>query len=164
VESIGFVAPWNPSQVILGVDSATAEAIRAGTYTAWDSLNVLYQLQSYSLYGAADFAWVLMTFAGLKNPTMLAVAYRTLPGSRYAQPNHLVGDWPNVYPLVEGTVVTYLVRNAWGDCLAGCIYSEYWYFVSDGDEVSYIGYWDTEETPPIWWAAASQNIGRYYQF
>ena len=61
-----------------------------------------------------------------------------------------------------GDDLSYVFREAWGDCPAGCINSEYWYFQKQGGEFDLLGQFNPREgDPPLWWDDADQNLGFY---
>ena len=62
-------------------------------------------------------------------------AYFTIDGVDYARPEWMVGGSPDVDAAkVQGTW-HFVFRNAWGDCPAGCIYSELSFFIIANGEV-----------------------------
>jgi hypothetical protein len=49
--------------------------------------------------------------------------------------------------------IYYLFRDAWGDCLSGCIFEQFWFYKVEEYVPSFIGHWDPQEDPeePEWW-------------
>jgi len=89
IDSVPQVAiEFNRAMSLMGVevDSATLSAIKDGSYTAWDSLNELYMLDSIFTYHDTHPESFGMYFAGCQNPVPLALAYRDLNGFVDAQP------------------------------------------------------------------------------
>jgi hypothetical protein len=85
-----------------------------------------------------------------------------LDGVRYAEPNGFVGDWSNVYPWRLDEGMSYLWRDAWGDCPAGCINSRFWYFRVTDAGIEYVGTFDKWVDPePPWWGEAKSAYFRY---
>jgi hypothetical protein len=166
IDSIRFFPPWVPGCIIIGFDDSTAQKIISGEYDAWDTLNEAYQVVEMDSDLTFVFPSVVMYFEDILNPRRLAELYEQLPGVRYSEPNFHDGDGPNVYPKIEGDGITYLFRDAWGSCTAGCMYSEYWYFGSSNGLPVFIGYWDPQENPtePDWWSEAKQNRELYSSF
>jgi hypothetical protein len=78
------------------------------------------------------------------------------------EPNGYGGDWSNVYPCVDPDQRTYLFKEGSGDCPAGCITNEFWYFrITDG--IEYVGTFKLREDPePAWWPEAKRALDRYY--
>ena len=58
--------------------------------------------------------------------------------------------------------ITYLFREAWGDCPAGCTANRYWYFECTPESCTYIGVWDAaaREPRPDWWEQA--RVAMFY--
>lgn len=161
INRIRFKPPWVESCIIIGFDEATDQLVKSGEYHAWDELNSEYQVTEIDtrITGAA-----VLYFKGVLHPRRLSEFYRGLPGVRYVEPNGLIGDSPNVYPRQTLQGISYLFRNAWGDCPAGCTADEYWYFrVSGPSGVDFVGYWPAHlnDKPPSWWIEAEKNIELY---
>lgn len=161
VDSVTFIAPWWLSRVIMAPDSATYEAIKAGTYTGWDSLNALYQPVNISWSGA--FRYVYLDFWQTMNPSVLAEMYAALPGIEIAYRDIWGGDWPTIYRLADGGVRAYIFRQAWGDCPAGCISSKLWYFLVTPSGLQYNGYAEPPGVIPGWWPIAVAAMDAYWQ-
>lgn len=150
--AVAFVVPWNFGDLLLRPDSSTLASILAGNYTGWDSLNAEFQLQSYStLYG---LLW--MRFGSTANVTVMCELYQQLPGMLYAYPDHWVGDWPSIWPQMAGDTIKYVFRYGWGDCLAGCAYSQYWFFKAVPGAAWPVGFRDEAggDPAPAWWPEA----------
>lgn len=163
VNRIKFSPPWVAGCLIIGFDDSTVQQIRNGQYHAWDSLNQQYQVTKID---TIVFDWLgiaLLSFEGRLHPYRLAEVYAVLPGVWAASPNGIRGDYPNIYARQTGSGLTYLFRDAWGDCPSGCIYSEYWHFIFEGDQPVFIGHWAPDEDPnePDWWEEARLNREHY---
>lgn len=165
VNRITFWPPWMVSYLLLAFHDSTARQIEAGEYEAWDELNEKYHVSEIKTEGIKH-GFVSLVFEGTLNPFRLAEQYAVLPGARYAEPNYLDGDGPNVYARQTEGEITYLFRYAHGDCTAGCIYNEYWYFVFEGDRPVFVGHWIPYEDPrePRWWTEAVLNQQLYRGF
>ena len=163
LEWISFRRPWELSCVVVGFDSVTAQMILDGEYHACDALNEELGLDTMDTRSLPHAPYVLLSFQGLLNPCALATAYAGLPGVTYTGPCGLRGDGPSIYPRITDSGVTYLIRKAWGDCLSGCVYSEYWYFAVNASYVVLVGTWNPVEDPnwPDWWTEAAKN---WYQY
>ena len=59
--------------------------------------------------------------------------------------------------------MSYVFRNGWGDCPAGCIYNEHWYFTVAGDQPFFVGYYPEYQGGPAppWWEEARLNRQHY---
>jgi hypothetical protein len=164
ITGLVFTAPWLVSCLIVGFDSSSAAQVARGEYHAWDDLNRRYHVSRIDTH-AIKFRAVTLYFELVLHPRRLAERYRILPGVSYAEPNGLIGDFPNVYPRKANGHMTYLFRYAQGDCPSGCIYSEYWYFVFSGNLPVFVGHWiPYEESQPDWWDEAGLNRALYYRF
>lgn len=133
--SISFHPPWAPSQVIVGFTADAVRRIREETFFEFYALGDSFELAEIdtSRFSRPSPPWAVLSFAGRRHPERMSEAYAALEGIMWAEPNHYVGDWPNVYPWKLGDTRTYLFRKAAGDCPAGCIQSEFFYFrVTDG--------------------------------
>ena len=160
---ITFVPPWRVGRLIIGLDDTTAQKVANAEYQAWDELNKKYQVTKINT-GLLEFIGsTVLYFKGRLHPCRLAELYADLPGVRHAEPNGRIGDSPNIYPRQTGDGITYLFRDAWGDCPSGCIYSEYWYFVFEEKQPILIGHWAPHEDPqePDWWNEAKENIEQF---
>jgi hypothetical protein len=159
-----FTPPWLVSCLIVGFDSNSAEQVARGEYRAWDNLNRRFHVSRIDTH-AIKFRAVTLYFEMVLHPRRLAEEYRSLPGVSYAEPNGLIGDFPNVYPRKTLGQLTYLFRHAQGDCPSGCIYSEYWYFVFSGSRPVFVGHWiPSKEPQPGWWDEAELNRALYFKF
>jgi hypothetical protein len=147
----------------LGVDAATFEQMKAGTYRAWDCLNNLYGLvkADYRAYGSAD-RYVFLTFKGIYHTDLLALEYSRLPGVKSAGSNRWVGGAPDICGTIEGAEYHYVFDLASGDCPSGCINHKYFYFVSSPLEAPrYAGEWQPQMgSAPDW----MKRYGRCYRY
>lgn len=163
IKRVRFRPPWVPGCVMVGVDESTANKIGNGEYHAWDELNQKYQVIEMDTSGIR-YKWIVLYFKDKLHPRRLSELYGALPGVRYAEPNFVIGDSPNIYPYEIGIGITYLFRDAWGDLPAGATNNEYWYFaVTRSNQVTYIGHWAAYRDPkePAWWNEARKNIELY---
>lgn len=166
INSIRFWPPWVPGNVIIGFNDSTAQKIRRGEYNAWDKLNEQYQVIEIDTTSLDVISCVVLSFEDNLNSRRLAELYEGLPGVIYTEPNYYIGDRSNVYPKIVWDGISYLFRDAWGDCPAGCISNEYWYFGSKRGIPLYIGHWipDDDSSEPYWWSEAKQNREQYGDF
>lgn len=150
------------------VDSQTFTAITQGEFTAWDSLNALYHLQSFTPYHHPGMSYYLfLQFEGRRHPKRLAEAYRLLPG--------FLGTWmaggaigfgciPSFFPRMSGNTITYLATNyPWG---GDCGYYQFWYYASSGGGVGFFGFWERNDhgEPPHWWSEAEKNMDEMFEW
>ena len=160
---ITFMPPWIASCLMVGFDDTTAQKVANGEYRAWDELNKKYGVTKINTSAVTRSGYAELYFKGRWHPRRLGEQYAVLSGVTYAGPNHIYGDWPNVYARQTAEGLTYLFRAAWGDCLSGCIFSEYWYFIFEVDQPVFVGHWVPHEDPnePDWWEEARLNKEHY---
>jgi hypothetical protein len=166
-QPIRFVAPWVPSCIIIGFEPGTSQLVAKGQYHDWDDLNELYRA-SYIDMRMIKYNYAILSFKGQFHSRRLSELYAKLPGLRYAHPNYRMDAFSTIYPSNRaGSGLTYLFRHGWGDCPSGCIYGEYWYFISnESGETIFAGYWSPQKDPkvPDWWSDAKWNIEQYRTF
>jgi len=73
------------------------------------------------------------------------------------------GDDRCTCPEADEFAMTYLFRDAWGDCPSGCTSDRYWYFECSGGGCEFIGTWepDVEPAVPLWWARARAAVNTF---
>jgi hypothetical protein len=164
INHISFTPPWIAGCLIIRFDDTTAQKIANDEYHAWDELNEKYQVTDTT--DISPLGTIALYFEGRLHPWRLAELYVNLPGVVYTELNYRIGDFPNIYPRQTITGITYLFRNAWGDCPDGCIENEYWYFIFEGCHPIFIGHWAAYENPeePNWWNEAKQNRELFYEW
>ncbi len=159
IRGIHYTEPWSHS-VLLGLTDTAYALYEKGSYHEWDSLN--RQFGGSVRRVGSEGKLLAVAFNKDLHPRLVEEAYFKLPGVHWVGPNSLYGDNPQVYPRQNGDEMTYLFRDAWGDCPAGCIYSHYWYFVCDSRHVPMLvgDYeWTAGDSErPAWWAEAGQNL------
>jgi hypothetical protein len=159
LSTTGFILPKHPSYLSIGVEDWVISSYQKGEYTAWDSLNALYRVDTIEVHDqswpASDF--VALRFEGMLNPDSLAAVYDGLPGFRYVSASGNFGDYPCLYPWKDENGLSFLLRYAWGDCPSGCAYQEFWYFRVMSDHIELLGHYDPRnEQAPDWWDEARQ--------
>lgn len=159
---IEFSPPWVSGVLLMGLTDTGVSEIRNGTFEALYDLNIAYHLASMDT-SRFDHTVpsIVLTFRGRLHPERLAEEYAALDHIRYAEPNGIFGDRSNVYPWQSTGVRTYLFREAWGDCMAGCIHNRFWYFRVIVGDVEYVGSWDGQDPEPAWWKEAKAAYFTY---
>jgi hypothetical protein len=164
MKAVTFRLPWEPRQLLLTFDAATADAVAKGTYHGWDTLNRALGVESTEIVTAFPDFVVRLRFSPEVNVCALVPVYFNLPGLA-APPrlNRRDGDGPNIYAGLTDDGLTYLVEEAWGDCPSGCLHSDDWFFESVNGKIVFHGRYDpdTEVIPPVWWSTALDNIAFY---
>lgn len=164
INKIHFNLPWRESCILVAFDDTTGQKIDQGEYTAWDDLNTKYSIEEIEKLHHSTYTYVL-NFKGRLHSQRLVEIYRDLPGITNIGKNRYGGDFSNIYPKLTEHGITYLFRHAWGDCLNGCLASEFWYFIIDERKPILIGYWYVHDDngPPEWWNEAKYNWWDWFE-
>jgi hypothetical protein len=168
VDTLFFRPQWLPSRISVRFDEVTAQKVIDGDYQGWDTLNRRLRVTDIELdHPYAGGVTAVLLFQELLNTQRLQKMYERLPGVVHT--GFFIGNWnpyPNVFPRITETGMSYLFLDAWGDCVAGCIHLEYWYFVSDGDAPVFVGTWNRYggSPEPDWWPEAKLNEGQYWGY
>ena len=154
-----FTPWWLPSELIVYVTTELRDKVLAHAPNPLDSLNAGYHAVSMDPFKPIITAYGWRThiyFAGRQHPKRLAEIYRALPGVNLAGVDGWIGDYSNVYPWRIPGGMSYLFRNAFGDCLAGCMESHFYYFRRMGGTTEFVGWFRVYQDPyPAWWPEAS---------
>lgn len=152
------------SFLVLLFDRVVTDSIRSGEYHSWDSLNNLYNLDTFEIRRG----YVYMQFEGFQNPVALVNLYKDLPGLWYVGESGRIGDWPVLLLAKEGETVKYFFREAWGDCPAGCIYSRFSYFTVTDSLATFHGSYqprnNDDSLSPVWADTALQALEDYRHY
>jgi hypothetical protein len=161
---------FGPQPRYTGIDVSLTDSAYAayllGDYHSWDSLNQYFGLVQTQILDLRPYGiWFFLSFRNRVNGDSLAGYYAHLPGVRRAEADGFGGDFSNVYPWRVGDQRTYLWRYGYGDCPAGCIDGQFWYFRVNDSTVEYLGTFvrtrvDTPGTPP-WWEEAKVAYCRF---
>jgi hypothetical protein len=168
LNEIRFTHRFGNQQISVAVNTSYADLIYAGEYTELDSLNELFRTEVTDIWSheSAGVVYIELGYPGFLNVDTLFTRYRLRPGVEYCSGSLDIPDHPNLYPwrLDDGTT-TFLLRDAWGDCYNGCIFSHFWYFRVHEESVELVGEWDTSVSPvePEWWDEAKAAY-YYYGF
>lgn len=137
--------PYAPGRLVVGLTPtlrATVEFIlgdQEGSVVletgseAFDTLNRQLGLRGVELHSRPRHA--ILCFDDHLNAPIAAGAYSALEEVRYADPDYIVGDGPDVDALRDGNTWYVVFRDAWGDCPAGCIHEKLFFFTVTDDEV-----------------------------
>jgi len=158
---IEFRFPAVPGELLFGLKEETIAKIRNGSFTEFNTLNAEYDAVIDTSKTSLQSGFLKLRFSDDLNPYRLDDLYSNLDGVIYAEPNGLLGDWSCVYPWLESDRMTYLFRQAWGDCPAGCAYSDFWYFRDTESGLVYVGEWLLGDPEPSWWNEAREGYERY---
>jgi hypothetical protein len=168
LDSISYRHKFHTSHIDLWMLDDAVERIRDGTYSDWDSLNVLYRVTSIdtSLLSLGQYHVVALAFEGRLNATLLKEYYEDLAGvydvTRWS---YLFPDGPNIYPWITDTGFTFLLRSTNAFCPSGCGLGHVWYFkeldqrpVLIGDHVQ-----DGQTDWPDWWTEANDAYCTWFE-
>lgn len=159
LDSMGFVLFCRDDYLMLMMSSDAVQGALEGNYYQWDDLNSLYRATSIDISsrGVHNLKFVYLRFKGRLNPIVLGSLYVELDGVVDTE----IGssgfpDRGNIYPWITDDGITFLLRKAWGDCTAGCMYSHFWYFKVKDSGAEYVGDYLADYTtePPDWWEEA----------
>lgn len=157
---VKFVTPWHASVVYCTVTDGVYLRIMSGVYHGWDSLNAIYHLDTvtggYHWSGGVEIA---LRFEGVQHSVRLAEIYRTLPDFQRAYAYTGPGDRASLIPWWVNGTLTYIFREAWGDCEAGCISANLEVFsVRDYVPVRELSVPHGTEIPPEWEAVLREAL------
>ena len=163
LHEVTFWAPWVPGELLLQLDPESLELARQGLYTHWNDLNNALRIEDIEVSPVINS--VRLIFLVQLHPCEAANWYLSLPGVIFAGPNGRGGDAPNIFPRFLEPGFSYVFREAWEDCPAGCINSDYWYFQKLNGEYNLLGRFNprVDDPPPSWWENADQNLWFYNQ-
>ena len=123
--------PWLFETVSSLLEGQTEPVVLRTGHAAFDALNESLGL-SVVVESLPRFRTVTFYFNEYLNVPAAAAAYAALEDIEYADPNAYVGDGPDI-DMVKAAGRWYVVaRRAWGDCPAGCINEELYFFIVDG--------------------------------
>jgi len=168
LNAMGFSLAYCDNYIDLLLTADAVDSVREGRYHEWDSLNKLFRTTSIDTLfddGFFHYNWATLRFDVRLNPIVLGSLYAKLDGVEstgiwgWTMPDH-----GNFYPRITDDGVTFLLREAWGDCYVGCIYSHYWYFKVKDSGAEYVGDYlaDHSSDPPDWWEEASVVIHAWW--
>ncbi len=124
---IRFVCDFEPSCIVVQIDSGVLFDTSSGGGRIIDSLNHVYRLDTlFRVYGN----FYQLKFLGRLNSTRLVDIYARIPGEYCVSTSGFVGDLPKLVIWPDGETFKYFFRDAWGDCLSGCMYSKVFYFTA----------------------------------
>ena len=138
VEKISARAAHQPGVLLLGVkpglfravadlleDKNGPVALRTGN-AAFDALNAKLGLQAVRPYHHTGV--LVMHVSERANVGAAQRAYRKIAGVEYTEPDAYLGDGSDIEAAKTGGVWHIVIRKAWGDCPAGCIYKKLFFF------------------------------------
>ncbi|MCA9247988.1 MAG: hypothetical protein KDA42_12755 [Planctomycetales bacterium] len=114
--------------LLVRLNAEALEQLNAGDFHGLDELNDRFGLKELRQYGGTLY----LEFDRMYNPYPLAKIYAAAEGVQFAQ--------PEFGPLGSGDSISvngnrYSFVHGYGDCLAGCLFSEGWSFDVENDTV-----------------------------
>ena len=148
VEKISVRAARQPGVLLLGVKPDLFKmvdgllegkngpvALRTGN-AAFDALNAKLRLKAVRPYRHTGV--LVMHLSERANIGAAQRAYRKIAGVEYAEADAYLGDGSDIEAAKSGGIWHIVVRKAWGDCPAGCIYKKLFFFVVKEGQVERI--------------------------
>lgn len=152
LEKIEAMPDWIPGELLIGLTEEAAARFEAGEFTELDELNDALQLVAADRFGSSTAYH--FRYQSPYNPELLVPDYEGIEGVRYAEPNGVMGDGPDIRWEEPGL---YTFRYAWGDCPAGCLQEHLWRIrVQDGG-AEIVEEWGQEL--PVWLVAPQSSFG-----
>jgi len=112
-----------------------------GIFAKFYEKNKIYSIEDIVCKGRLSGSYTMKSIYRL-NESLLSGIYDEFFFVDYTLPNYL--RWDNSTICVfrdEVPPVSYIFRNAYGDCLSGCIYQDYYYFIM-GTEPEFLGHYE----------------------
>ena len=158
-----FRIPHEASKIVVMFDYLMVYEVQLSKYSAWDSLNALYRVTDIEFYKLGLIPFARLSFEGVIHPDSLASYYRDLEwvdGVGVVPAEKFGKDYGNLYPGYVDGGVRFLLREAWDECIRGCIQNNFWYFEESGDELEKVGefYFDFSGPPPEWWWIDASDV------
>lgn len=165
--TIEYAPLQNGDSLQLSIDDETAEAIRTGTYEAWDCLNNHYEKKDHEVVEINEIWRVRLQFEGTYDMRRVAENYAELPGLiehlgkrvhevRGRGSSRALQHRTNLCIDIDEDRYRYVLLEGWGDCHRGCTYHHARYFTTTADgEVCFedayrIESQDAQESAPDW--------------
>lgn len=166
LDSIQFTYYSEVGRIYVFLTDPAVAQLRAGSYTDWDSLNTLYRAVDIDTSNIANQGEVSIYFKGRLKPELMGAIYAGLPSIWHYGINQLEGDRSNIYPWPDGDAMTFLLREADGDCPSGCTHSHFWYFRVINGHAELIGDYDTDSASafPDWWSEGELGFCTYFNY
>jgi hypothetical protein len=159
--AIEFFPPWEVTGLLAHFTHETWDKIRRHEPNVVDSLGTVFHATTLDTIAIGPSLLAVIRFEGRLHPERLAEIYASFPEVLSAHPNSYCCDWSNVYPGMHDGHRTYLFRYGYGDCPAGCIDSDLWYFRRVNGQTRYVGSYLPGDPEPHWWQEARVDYVRY---
>ena len=152
ISDVRYRPAHDGKMVLLSANELTIAAIRDGSYDAWQCLNEHYGLVAIEVL--EFYPGVFVELEGIYETSLIAPEYEGLPGIVSATFNSYAHAMPGICLIAFDEDFWHLVGwTGSGDCEAGCIYREYWYFTTTAaGDVELVGTWQSDASAemPSW--------------
>ena len=116
-------------------DKKAPVKLRTGK-AAFDALNARLGLRAVRLFRRTGV--LVMHLSERLNVRAARRAYLKIAGIEYAEPDAHLGDGSDIEASKSGDAWHIVIRKAWGDCPAGCIYKKMFFFTVRGEKIERI--------------------------
>ena len=130
--------PWLFEAVFSLLEDQTEPVVLRTGHAEYDALNERLGL-SVVVEIFSSFRTVIFYFHECLNVPAAAAAYTAMEGVEFAEPNSYLGDGSDIDAVQSEGRWYVVVRRAGGDCPAGCINQELFFFIANGATVKRIG-------------------------
>ena len=148
IEKISARAAHLPGVLLLGVKPDLMDTVsrllggksgpvklRTGK-AAFDALNARLGLRAVRLFRRTGV--LVMHLSERLNIAAARRAYLKIAGVEYAEADGHLGDGSDIEASKSGDAWHIVIRKAWGDCPAGCIYKKMFFFTVRGEKIERI--------------------------
>ena len=141
---------WEPGTLILRLEPFLFEAVSVSLpeeglsapfctgHPEFDALNAAVGLRGVEILPFEYTRVIVIRFDSGEHVYSAGASYERIEGVIYAEPNLVLGDDSDIEVLWSEGKWYAVFRRAWGDCPAGCIFSELYFFVEHAGEVKRI--------------------------
>lgn len=142
---------WEPGTLTLGLEPSLFEAVSLALpeeegvsapfctgHPEFDALNAAVGLRGVEILPFEYTRVIVIRFDPREHVYSAGASYEKIEGVIYAEPNLVLGDGSDIEVLWSEGKWYAVFRKAWGDCPAGCIFSELYFFVEHEGEVKRI--------------------------
>ena len=129
--------PWLFEAVSSLLDDQTGPVVLRTGHVEFDALNERLGL-SVVVELFPRSGTIIFYFNEYLNVPAAATAYETMEGIEFAEPNAYLGGGSDIDAVKSEGRWYVVARRAWGDCPAGCINEEFFFFIVNGADVERI--------------------------
>ena len=138
---------WEPGTLILRLEPSLFEAVSLSLpkegvsapfctgHPEFDALNVAVGLRGVEILSFEYARGLVIRFDPREHLPSAAISYKEIEGVISARPDFVLGDGSDIEMMRSGGKWYVVFRKAWGDCPAGCLFSELHFFVEHKGKV-----------------------------